>query len=223
MTGTRKRLTLTFDNGPDAGTTPHVLDELARRNLKATFFIIGKNLAVPALRKLAERAHAEGHWIGNHTYSHEVPLGDRHDPGAAQSEIGATQDLIGDLAHPDKLFRPFGDGGQLNSRLLNAEARDFLVSGGYTCVLWNSIPRDWEDVDGWVDHALTQMDNLDWTIVVLHDLATGAMDNLGKYLDAIAERDIEIVQEFPDDCLIIRNGQPNDLQLAEIGFVESQS
>jgi len=205
----KKRLTLTFDNGPDKTVTPQVLDILARRKLKATFFVLGKNLADPELRKLAERAHAEGHWIGNHTYTHEVPLGDRDDPGIAQSEIGATQDLIGDLSHPDKLFRPFGDGGQLNSRLLNQEARDYLISGGYSCVLWNSIPRDWEDPEDWVDRALRQLDQLDWGVVVLHDIATGAMNNLVRFLDEVANCNIDIVQHFPDECVILQNGVLN--------------
>jgi peptidoglycan/xylan/chitin deacetylase (PgdA/CDA1 family) len=209
MTSTKKRLTLTFDNGPDAQVTPQVLEELARRRLKATFFVLGKNMAEPSLRAIAERVHAEGHWIGNHTFTHEVPLGDRTDPGAAQDEIGATQKLIGDLTHPDKLFRPFGNGGHLSNRLLNAECQEYLVSGGYTCVLWNSIPRDWEDVDGWVDRALGHLDELKWTVIVLHDLATGAIDNLGRFLDVVAERDIEIVQEFPNDCVIIKAGQSN--------------
>ena len=63
-------LTLSFDNGPEPDVTPAVLDILARRNLRATFFVIGDKLAQPGRRALAERAHAEGHWIGNHSYTH---------------------------------------------------------------------------------------------------------------------------------------------------------
>jgi peptidoglycan/xylan/chitin deacetylase (PgdA/CDA1 family) len=57
-------LTLTFDNGPEPDITGAVLDTLARHGLKSTFFVLGHKLAQPERRRLAERAHAEGHWIG---------------------------------------------------------------------------------------------------------------------------------------------------------------
>ena len=52
-------LTLTFDNGPDPDVTPHVLDILAERGIKTTFFVIGEKLLDPERRSLAERARAE--------------------------------------------------------------------------------------------------------------------------------------------------------------------
>ena len=72
-------LTLTFDNGPEPGVTPRVLDILRERGIKATFFVIGEKLGDPERRRLAARAHDEGHWIGNHTFTHSVPLGQQHD------------------------------------------------------------------------------------------------------------------------------------------------
>jgi hypothetical protein len=67
-------LTLTFDNGPDPETTPFVLDVLARRSLRTTFFVVGHKLSTLEGRRLARRAHEEGHWIGNHTWRHSVPV-----------------------------------------------------------------------------------------------------------------------------------------------------
>ena len=107
-------LTLTFDNGPEPGVTPRVLDILRERGIKTTFFVIGEKLGDPERRRLAARAHDEGHWIGNHTFTHSVPLGQQHDPETAQNEIGRTQAAIGDLAHPQRWFRPFGGGGNLD-------------------------------------------------------------------------------------------------------------
>ena len=95
-----------------------VLDVLARHGIRATFFVLGRNLASKETKALVRRAAEEGHWIGNHTYSHAVPLGTTTDPDAPAKEIGATQALIGELAHPDKLFRPFGGGGILGPHLL---------------------------------------------------------------------------------------------------------
>ena len=77
-------LTLTFDNGPEPEVTPLVLDILARRGIHTTFFVIGDKVQRPERRKLAERAHAEGHWIGNHSWTHSVPLGERSEPNVAE-------------------------------------------------------------------------------------------------------------------------------------------
>ena len=74
-------LTLTFDNGPEPGVTPRVLDILRERGIKTTFFVIGEKLGDPERRRLAARAHDEGHWIGNHTFTHSVPLGQQRDRG----------------------------------------------------------------------------------------------------------------------------------------------
>ena len=79
-------------------------------------------LARPGGRDLAERAHAAGHWIGNHTLTHSVMFGDSDDPSLPDREIGEAQALIGDLAHPDRLFRPYGGGGVIGPRLLSAAA-----------------------------------------------------------------------------------------------------
>jgi peptidoglycan/xylan/chitin deacetylase (PgdA/CDA1 family) len=199
-------LTLSFDNGPDPQATPAVLDVLARRGVKTTFFVIGHKVADPERRRLVERAHAEGHWIGNHSWTHSVPFGERSDAGLAEAEIGRTQEAIGALAHDHKFFRPFGGGGNLDRRLLNAEVVDFLQAGRFTCVLWNAIPRDWDDPDGWVGRALDQCRNRSWTLMVLHDLPGGAMRHLDRFLDKIGEQGGRLRQDFPADCMPIHDG-----------------
>jgi peptidoglycan-N-acetylglucosamine deacetylase len=200
-------LTLSFDNGPEPDVTPRVLDILAERRLRSTFFVIGEKLADPARRKLAQRAHDEGHWIGNHTFTHSVPLGEQRDSHTAENEIGRTQALIGDLAHPARWFRPFGGGGNLDTRLLKPSVVDHLVHNKHSCVLWNAIPRDWDDPDGWVDRALDQCRAQTWTLMVLHDLPTGAMNHLEEFLDCSGAAGARFRQDFPPDCLPIRQGQ----------------
>ena len=79
-------VTVTFDNGPEPSVTPRVLDVLARRGVRTTFFVIGNKLLTRDARACTERAHAEGHWIGNHTWTHSRPLGER--PGAATADPG---------------------------------------------------------------------------------------------------------------------------------------
>lgn len=99
---------------------------LADRGIKATFFVVGEQLSRPDARTLTERAEADGHWIGNHTMTHSVQFGDHDDPELAAREIGAAEDVIGPLAHPDKLFRPYVGGGVLGRRVFSTAAIDYL-------------------------------------------------------------------------------------------------
>lgn len=200
-------LTLTFDNGPEPAVTPRVLDILRDHAIKSTFFVIGEKIAEPERRRLAMRAVEEGHWIGNHTFTHSVPLGQQHDPDAAEKEIGRTQAIIGDLTHPSRWFRPFGGGGNLDDRLLKPSVVDHLVRNKHSCVLWNAIPRDWADPDGWAERALEQCRTRAWNLMVLHDLPSGAMDHLDDFLEHAARAGARFRQDFPPDCVPIRSGE----------------
>jgi peptidoglycan/xylan/chitin deacetylase (PgdA/CDA1 family) len=201
------KVTLTFDNGPWRGVTEHVLDTLAARELKSTFFVVGKELARPGARELAARAVDEGHWIGNHTMTHGVPLGRIREKGKARSEILDAQKLVGELSHPDRFFRPFGGGGALGSHLLNAEALAALREERMSCVLWNAIPRDFAEPQKWVQRALKQCAAQPWTLLVLHDLPNGAMTHLKKFIDEIRSRGGTFAQDFPPECVPIRRGE----------------
>lgn len=201
-----RRLTLTFDNGPTAGVTEHVLEELAARGILATFFVVGRDLQREGSRELVRRAKDAGHWIGNHTMTHSIQFGTTDDPSVPAAEITAAQEVLGDLAETDRLFRPWGGGGILGPDLFSPAAVDLLQRERYTCVLWNSVPRDWEDATGWPDRALADIRAQDWTVLVIHDIPGGAMDHLGDFLDRVAAEGVEIVQEFPDACVPIRGG-----------------
>ncbi|OLP03523.1 polysaccharide deacetylase [Mycolicibacterium porcinum] len=199
------KVTLSFDNGPTE-TTAEVLDVLADRGIKATFFVVGEQLSRPDARTLTERAEADGHWIGNHTMTHSVQFGDHDDPELAAREIGAAEDVIGPLAHPDKLFRPYAGGGVLDRRVFSTAAIDYLQRHRYTCVLWTSVPHDWDSPEQWVQRCLHDIAQQDWSVVVIHDLPTGAMRHLPAFLDELDRLGAEIVQHFPDACVPIRNG-----------------
>ena len=203
MSAAPKRLTLSFDNGPFEDTTPGVLDTLAARGLPASFFVCGKDLRDPRRRALVERARDAGHRIGNHTLTHTVELGATDDVEAPQREIGDAQELLGALAAPERWFRPYGAGGVLGPRLLSHGAVQYLCDGSYSCVLWNSVPRDWENPEGWPAHALADVARLDWTLLVLHDIPTGAMQALPRFLDELAARNVAVM---PSGCLPCQSG-----------------
>lgn len=222
---TGPEVTLTFDNGPDPAATPGVLDVLRRRGIAATFFVIGSKLADPARRALVERASAEGHWIGNHTFSHAGPLGDRRDAGHAEEEIGRTDRLLGPLAHPDRLFRPVGGGGRLGPHLLSMEARDHLATTCHTVVLWSAVPGDWRDADGWPPIALDQCLREPRPVLVLHDIEGGAMRHLDRFLGQLADWGARFRQDFPDTCLAMRRGVPTPVlagkTMADTGWADT--
>jgi peptidoglycan/xylan/chitin deacetylase (PgdA/CDA1 family) len=199
-------VTLTFDNGPEPAVTPRVLDILGNAGILATFFVLGSKLAEPERRGIAKRAFAEGHWIGNHTKTHSVPLGRVTDSATVITEIVDTQSLIDELSHPDRLFRPFGGGGELGRHLLNAAAVEVLKNEKMTCVLWNAIPRDWEDPRGWAEVALSQCLSQPWTLLVLHDLPTGAMGRLRIFIDRVLDHGGRFRQDFPPECVPILRG-----------------
>jgi peptidoglycan/xylan/chitin deacetylase (PgdA/CDA1 family) len=200
-------VTLSFDNGPEPAVTPRVLDVLKQFDVKATFFVLGAKLADPERRAIAKRAHAEGHWIGNHTKTHSVPLGRLRDETAMFDEILDTQALIGELAHPDRLFRPFGGGGEIGPHLLSEAALRVLKNEKMTCVLWNAVPRDWEDPRGWAELALAQCLAQPWSLLVLHDLPTGAMGRLRIFIDRVLDHGGRFRQDFPPQCVPLLRGE----------------
>ncbi len=101
--GTMK-IALTFDDGPDPIATPLLLDLLRQENVPATFFCIGKN--VDAHPQLARRIAAEGHLLGNHTYTHPWWIGFAFGPWLTR-EIGRTQAAIENTSGvAPRFFRP---------------------------------------------------------------------------------------------------------------------
>jgi peptidoglycan/xylan/chitin deacetylase (PgdA/CDA1 family) len=211
-----KRVTLTFDNGPTPGVTEHVLEILSARQIKTTFFLLGKNLASPGGRALAIQAHSEGHWIANHSFTHSVPLGEQPDEDFARREIEDTQDLIGDLAHPEKFFRPMGGGGVIGPHLLSGAALQLLRKGNYTCVLWSSVPGDWRDQDGWVEKGIADVAASDWAVVVLHDVNDACLPRLPEFLDRLESLRAEFRRDFPDDIVVTRRGEIVSPRISEI-------
>jgi len=202
----RAKVTLTFDNGPEPLVTPGVLDSLADHNLKATFFVLGRKVSEPDRARIARRAIEEGHRIGNHTFTHTTPLGNLSQT-AALEEFERTEQALASLDRPERLFRPYGGGGALGPHLLHPAVVEKLQAGGYTCVLWNSVPGDWQHPDDWVDRAMEDCRSRPWSLVVLHDLPTGAMAHLDRFIRQLLDEGMELTQEYPPDCVPILNGR----------------
>ncbi len=98
-----KEIALTIDDGPSSPYTGEILDELKALNVKATFFLIGQN--AERYPNLVRRIWAEGHEIGNHSFTH--PNIGTMSPQEAKLELTATQRVFQSLLHRSTiLFRP---------------------------------------------------------------------------------------------------------------------
>ncbi len=200
-------LTLSFDNGPDPRVTPRVLDVLASHAIPAWFFVLGKNLVSDEGRRLVERARDAGHLIGNHSFTHSIPLGEDARPDAVEEEIAATDELLAPLVSAPKRFRPFGGGGRLGPHLLSPRAVDHLCARQYSCVLWNSVPGDWLDPAGWPEKALQDCALRPHTLMVLHDIPDACLEGLDGFLVRAKALGLRFTTECPPDCVPIVEGR----------------
>jgi peptidoglycan-N-acetylglucosamine deacetylase len=200
------RITLTFDNGPEAQATPGVLECLARHGIAATFFVMGRKAATTEGAALIRAASQAGHRIGNHTFSHITPLGEL-DRASALAEFEKAEKALAWLDQPNRYFRPYGRAGKLGRHLLHPAVVEKLEVGCYTCVLWNSVPGDWRDPHGWVGRAIQDCRSRLWSLVVLHDTPTGAMSHLDEFIRRLLDEAAEIVQDYPPECMPIVDGK----------------
>ncbi|HTK35239.1 MAG TPA: polysaccharide deacetylase family protein [Caulobacteraceae bacterium] len=136
-----KTVALTFDDGPDPTWTAKILDVLKRRGVPATFFMIGQNAADHA--NLVRRIYAEGHEIGNHSFTH--PNMAHVGPERVRLELTATQRAIeAILKRSVALFRPpYNADSEPNSY---GELMPVAVAyqAGYVTAGETIDPHDWD-------------------------------------------------------------------------------
>ena len=123
-------LALTFDDGPNAKTTPQVLSELEAAHVPATFFLIGKH--IPGNEQLVARMYGDGYEIGNHTWSH--PDLSKLSIDQVKQEVNKAQNTILAAGGPvPKLFRP----------PFEAMTPEEEKAVPLRVILWNEDPKDW--------------------------------------------------------------------------------
>jgi cellulose synthase/poly-beta-1,6-N-acetylglucosamine synthase-like glycosyltransferase/peptidoglycan/xylan/chitin deacetylase (PgdA/CDA1 family) len=167
-----KTLSLTFDDGPDPAYTPAILDILKQKNVKATFFIIGAN--AEAHPGLLQRIIAEGHEVGNHTFTH--PNLAETAPEADKIEYNATQKLFEALTGRRMvMFRPpyLGDAEPVNKdEIIPVQ---IAQDQGYLTIGVHVDPFDWQQpsLDEMMQRILASVSDPDperrGNIILLHD------------------------------------------------------
>jgi peptidoglycan/xylan/chitin deacetylase (PgdA/CDA1 family) len=166
---------LTFDDGPRRSTTTQLLDGLAQRGVKATFFLIGEQ--IPGSEDLVERMEEEGHQVGIHTYDH-VRLTALNDADFA-AQVDRTRALLKDLVGREDfpLRPPYGavDAG--------VESR-----AGAPLILWSVDPEDWKDknTDRIVSHVVQNAKDGD--VILLHDIYATSVEAALQIVDALHQK-----------------------------------
>jgi peptidoglycan/xylan/chitin deacetylase (PgdA/CDA1 family) len=199
-------ITLTIDNGPHRHETRRVLSVLADRQVHAHFFVVGSQASKPGGLDILDDIKSDGHVVGNHTWSHQIPFGDNISEDAVQEEVARTSALLAPYLSAAKKFRPFGGGGRLDPCLFSPALITHLCEEEYTCVLWNNVPRDWENLEGWVATALANIQLETWSVVVVHDYIEGNAKYIGAFIDAARAAGHEFVDEISPQCLPIVDG-----------------
>jgi cellulose synthase/poly-beta-1,6-N-acetylglucosamine synthase-like glycosyltransferase/peptidoglycan/xylan/chitin deacetylase (PgdA/CDA1 family)/spore germination protein YaaH len=166
-----KKIAISFDDGPDPQWTPKILDILKKKGVPATFFVIGLNASQDP--QLLRREYAEGHAIGNHTYTH--PAWDEISKNQARWELNLTQRLIeSTLGVKTILFRPpYGIDHQPEYSEEVAQL-PFAQDMGYVIVGQKIDPHDWQVINGKPNPAQELVDEVmqqanDGNIILFHD------------------------------------------------------
>jgi cellulose synthase/poly-beta-1,6-N-acetylglucosamine synthase-like glycosyltransferase/peptidoglycan/xylan/chitin deacetylase (PgdA/CDA1 family) len=164
----KKMVALTFDDGPDPRFTPKILDILAEKGARATFFVIGKNaVANPSLLR---RIYDQGHDLGNHTYSHPDML--ENASVSVELELNGTQRVLESLLGRHTIFfRPPYASRHL---LQQSEAPRIVETAsrlGYLTVSAAVDPYDWGGPTGpqIINRVIEQVEDETGQIVLLHD------------------------------------------------------
>jgi cellulose synthase/poly-beta-1,6-N-acetylglucosamine synthase-like glycosyltransferase/peptidoglycan/xylan/chitin deacetylase (PgdA/CDA1 family)/spore germination protein YaaH len=197
---TKGKLALTFDDGPDPDFTPQVLDILKEKGVHASFFIIGQNAA--AYPGLVQRLVAEGHDVGNHTFTHPN-LGEL--PGALVTlEINATERLFEALTGRSmRLFRAPYLGDAEPTTADEIVPMEIAQNMGYLSVGLHVDPNDWQGptADQIIQRVLAQVSDpnpdIRGHVILLHDSGgdrSATVAALPRLIDALRAEGYEFVR-----------------------------
>ena len=177
-------IAITFDDGPHPNNTPRLLDMLRERNIKATFYVIGRN--VDLYPNVLRRTVSEGHEIGNHTYTHPIlsKLGD----SAVREELTKCRDAVARAAgvQPRTMRPPYGALLQRQREWVHSELN-------YPTIMWSVDPLDWKRPGPSVVTSRILSGTTPGAIVLAHDLHAGTVDAMPATLDGLLNKGFKFV------------------------------
>ena len=177
-------IAMTFDDGPSAMLTPKLLDLLAAHHIKATFFVIGENVAEHP--EIVARAAREGHEIGNHSWSH--PNFGKMSDESVRRQLWQTDDAIKNATgkRPTLMRPPYGSITAREKHWIHDEL-------GYQIILWDVDPNDWKRPGPAVVRNRILKETQPGSIVLSHDIHPGTIEAMPSTLDALAAKGFKFV------------------------------
>ncbi|MCI8299626.1 MAG: polysaccharide deacetylase family protein [Lachnospiraceae bacterium] len=176
----KKKIALTFDDGPHPQYTPKMLAVLKEKNVKATFFLLGEE--VEKYPEIVKQIHEQGHVIGNHSYKHEQLS--KLSLKQACERVDHTNRLIYDLTgvYPSYLRPPFGDWHEK----LDCEANMLEV-------LWDVDTLDWSSQNHAqiVNKVLNNVQEND--IILMHDGYETSVTAAAELIDTLTKQGYDFV------------------------------
>ena len=170
-------IALTFDDGPKAGVTDWLLDELEKRNVKVTFFLIGSQADLPENREIIRRMAEDGHQIGCHTYHHVqmTTLSENQQKQEILQWYQAVSSIIGDFSYVVR--PPYGCVNNAVCRSLNVPV-----------ILWSVDTEDWtgKSAGEIADYVISEAKDGD--IILLHDIFEESVQGAVMALDDLMRR-----------------------------------
>ena len=174
------RVALTFDDGPNAKYTPLLLEGLRKRNIHATFFLLGENILKN--KELLLRMQKDGHLIGCHTWSH-VQL-DKISPSRASREILKSNSLIYHITgtYPTCLRPPYG-----------AWKKDLELPVTMLPVFWDVDTLDWQSQNPESILDIVRKNVQDGSIILMHDSYDSSVRAALAIADELTEKGYDFV------------------------------
>ncbi len=180
QTNKNSLIALTFDDGPAKDSTNEILDELEKNDAHATFFVVGKN--AKQFPDILKRQIANGHEIGNHTFSH--PTLTKLNVNGIKSEVEKTEKIVEKATDfLPKLVR--APGGSLNQQVKNVVNKPFIH--------WSVDPKDWQTRDTQKTIELVLKNAADGDIVLMHDIYPATAKAVKKIVPELINRGFSLV------------------------------
>ena len=180
----RKVVALTFDDGPNPATTNQALDTLSKYGIKATFFVLGKN--VSGNEEILKRMKADGHVIGNHSWSH--PVLSKLSLDEAKKQLTDTEDALTKvLSSSSKLMRP--PYGAITDDIRNGLDLSFIM--------WDVDSLDWKNKNEASILTEIQREVKNGSIILMHDIHAETVHALPKVIDYLKGQGYDFVT-IPD-------------------------
>ena len=197
-------IALTFDDGPAKNTTPRLLDMLAKRKIKATFFVLGEN--VEKNPDILKRIIANGHEVGNHSWSH---LNFAQKPSVVRDQLQRTQDIIFQIAgiKPKVMRPPYG-------AITEHQKKWVTDQFGLKVILWEVDPLDWKKPGASVIARRILAETRPGAIILVHDIHAQTIDAMPEALDGLLAKGYKFVTV--SELLAMDNPAPKPTPAAEI-------